>query len=267
MYHFDYLKPVNIQKHMSDINLYNNLCQAISKMIANRNHDNYVQAIAGAKNYLGQFFVSNLDIISFDNRPNNGGSVVPDSLQNICTAISDITGYDHFSCLMGMLGATSIAMNGKYFVQADENWIEPVHNYILLLASSGGRKSAFIEQFRSPIDEALQSDQEKFDAEILNEIKLAVLKKSTLEGSLKEDIKKLKKECRLPSGKRNFNSLLQEIEALKNEYDPHINEQTAIARQKRPFLFVDQTTALGFMKLMKENGSLAVLDHDPYIIS
>jgi hypothetical protein len=267
MIKFDYFGPVEMQQATSDMNLYNNLCQAVKKMAENQNHDNFVGSIAAAYNYLNQYCLYELDYVTIENNNAYGDSLVPYYLKPACIAISDKTGYDHFSSLMGIVGAGSVAMNGRYIADLGNNWLEPVLTYLLFLAPSGSRKSFFINLLKQPIEETLKMQQETFDKKAAKEADCAKLIKDELKASRRRDAKKLRSECGLLSDSFDLDSFVSEIKELWSSYHPHIKKQDEISEQLRPLLFMDKTTDLGLMRLMQGHKSLAILDQDSFIIS
>jgi hypothetical protein len=265
---FDQAYWNNLRSLTQDMNAFNNFCQAYERMIQMKNHDNYVLCINKAHAFLSQYIVrgADIDLISFDKTPGYWDAIIPESLSQFCIDNSATLGYDRFSSLMGCLGIISVALNGKYFVDLGENWIEPIVLYQLFIAPSGSRKSSFIDLHKEPLREMLKNLQYAFDNDSSLNPALAKDKIKALKQSQNMSIKVLQKNCRFPSGNPDYNSLLAGIEKINDGLEPYLKALNNILERIRPELFVEYSTERGMLFKLAQYGCLAIVDPESNLV-
>ncbi|MDR0572338.1 MAG: DUF3987 domain-containing protein, partial [Rickettsiales bacterium] len=73
--------------------------------------------------------------------PDHYRSIVPPYLSNYVRAISNKTGHDSLTVLMGILSTISISTNGKYSIQVNQDWTEQMCLYVLTMSGPGTNKT------------------------------------------------------------------------------------------------------------------------------
>jgi hypothetical protein len=167
---------------------------------------------------------------------------------------------------MGCLGIISVAMNGKYFVDLEEHWKEPIVLYQLFIAPSGSRKSSFIDLHKEPLRETLKSLQLAFDNDSSLNPARANEKINALKQSKKISIKNLLKNSKFPSGNPDYHTLLAGIDGLIKEQESYMKEQELILKRIRPELFVDYSTEKGLFYKMLKYGCLSIVEPESFLV-
>jgi hypothetical protein len=262
----DYFKY--IQHETSNINIVNNYCQAINKSIEIQCSDNFIQAITNSYYYLGQYYIINHKISEIDFTNNlNIFNIVPDYLFEYCNILSNETKYDFFTCLMGILGITSIAMNGKYQVEIKTTWIENVLLYQLFLDPTGDKINVFINWLKESLNIEMNNSQKEFDRLTVKEKFNSRIMLNLLNNSIKNDTKTIFKESKLSSGSINYELFISKFNSLTNEHNNLKDNFEIILNKKRPLLFIDDTSPRGLLNLMKEYSTLAICGSESTIIN
>jgi hypothetical protein len=116
---------------------------------------------------LGQYPPKELEIPFLDYGNDPYGYLVPDYLSPYVTSISDFTGYDHLSVLMGIIDIIAIATNGKLTAQVNSNWNGQLSLYSFFIGESGTFKTPFFSMLRNPLDQCVDELNEKYKQEIV----------------------------------------------------------------------------------------------------
>ena len=77
--------------------------------------------------------------------------IVPSDLREIVHNTSLATGWPPLAVLMNFLGCINAAMRGRYIIQPDDSWQEPLLLYIALFAESGMQKSLMVKLGKKPL--------------------------------------------------------------------------------------------------------------------
>lgn len=99
---------------------------------------------------------------------------IPRTLNDTCEILEQAYRIDKIGILIAILGCLSIATRGRLVVRLNEQWTEPLIDYILLASESGTRKSSLIQALKHPFDDFINEhtlDIENFSKqEIKNRI-------------------------------------------------------------------------------------------------
>ena len=74
----------------------------------------------------------------------------PDALQQLILQVAMSLHVTVEAAAMGALGALFIAARGKFIIRVNRSYTEPLTNYLLIVAPSGGRKSAVNSFYKAP---------------------------------------------------------------------------------------------------------------------
>lgn len=246
----------SIEQKTHEMNLLNNHVAA-SKTLEKNQYENYVEAVlAGTMNAR-----QSQGIIPLQNAPSRisyfDWSVIPEELATTARDIAAALGWDPFAVLLALLGSFSIAMHGRYVVQLDPYWREPVVLYILIAKASGQRKSSLVTMLKSPMMRLMQELQDEYDQEKANRIGPMNIARMMKNVHLNAIAKREIKECVGADDYRQaVEAVIKESQAIQK-----ITADYGTENSIRPELFVDSFTPKKIIRTMAaQGGGMAVFE-------
>jgi hypothetical protein len=241
-----------LQAETSTIKAFTGNVNAIIEMHEALKDVNFYNSVNGA---LNQFHINHAKPMiiprvrcDYDAKTND----LPNELRRYITAFSDSTGYDHLSSLMGILGMTSIACNGKFIADINSRWHEQIALYILFLADSGSRKSMFIDMLKSPLKELLDHEYNTFSSKKQMFSSQISFEKEMLQKTLKSRVKQLSSNITFETDEE-VQLYISEMRKTSSIFRNEIDSRIEFLNSKPSTLFANNLTGIGLAKLLADN--------------
>lgn len=194
--------------------------------------------------------------------------ICDESIKNICTALSNLTGRSFLGCCLAMLGAISNATRGRVNLCVNDTWSEPAVDMMVHISESGTMKSKIVEILKRPfidfcehenIDENREKNRQYFlKKEIIDRIERKNIKKII---SNVFDTEHLCTAC-------EQNTHINEIDAVSEKANIFRKNLKNTKHQHEVILFIDSATGIGLVKNMSEQGECCgVLSSEGDILS
>ncbi|WP_027188239.1 DUF3987 domain-containing protein [Desulfovibrio cuneatus] len=168
---------------------------------------------------------------------------LPSDLWSVLHDLARVTGWPEHVLLKALLGAINTALRGRYQVQIDSTWAEPVLLYIGCFAESGVRKSQVIDLLAAPSKAFQARLQAQYHQESPDLKALQKLGKKVQDRKLNALAKKLA----LREGEITPDLLAEEIKQICGPLEGK-------RIQGMPSLFADSFTEKGLVKAMGDCG-------------
>lgn len=173
-------------------------------------------------------------------------AMMPDVLQAMATEVARFVKAPVDLAASTALAVVSLATQGRFVIEPQQGWQEPLSIYIMAVAASGERKSSILRPFRKPFDAyEMQENKTRGEERVKNEQLISVLER------------RLKKsEGKASSAKEtDYPSAMDDVYQLRSQLEE--------AKQKTPknlSLLTDDVTPERLSMLMHENhGRMGIL--------
>lgn len=115
-----------------------------------------------------------------------------EGLGELAEAFSTVTGWPKIPVTLGILGALNSAMRGRYVIQLNDYWTEPVTLYQMIIAPSGQKKSLLASMLKKPLMQFIADWQAQ---EQESNIRAALYRKSQIQNNTKNGKQAPSRHC------------------------------------------------------------------------
>lgn len=158
--------------------------------------------------------------------------LLPKGIRQTAEAVSSVAGWDRFSVLMACLGSVAMAMRGRYIIELDDFWKEPVILHQLLIAPSGQRKDLIVKIFKSEFDKFIGEKQCKYarnnpDVEMQKTVLRNArekLKRAMIAKTISDSYDKESGSYDIASLPASVEEVVQGLQALDSEFEVRIGK-------------------------------------------
>lgn len=169
---------------------------------------------------------------------------LPEVLREYCGAVCEACQVPFDMTAVSALGAIATALQGKFQIMANSDWIEPLNIYAMFVANPSDMKSPTLKKFTSSI----VAYEKEYNKE--NELKI-------------KDSKNIKDylENRLKSAKADKKGTLEDVQQAQRELDKHEDFYPIQ-------LTADDITVEALSKIMQENaGRMSIISSEAGLFS
>lgn len=252
-----YLQPYpqgmagQLRQATSDINAVNSYVEAVLKNKDIRLEAYYENMLYQQVNSLYMRNMTTLNCCPTECSNASYLKYLPRDLVECLSYIRSITGYHDTAILLLIISCINIAMRGRYAVRLDDNWVEQLILYSIILAESGQKKSQLLDLAVSPHKAFEEKLISSFFSQKHRQREYAAMMKKGIDKLRKDIVKKASAESREHSDEyRNF---FRRIADDSSKLADAVKEFET-GGMSRPGLFIDSCTDKSLIRTMSERG-------------